>query len=355
MQVSAARLEANRRNAAKSSGPKTAEGKLASRANALKHGMTGSVVLSGGDAEEVARRAEAMQAELRPSGEVGQVLVRRLALLSVRMERCAAHEAAALVVRVRRASADFDDRRAAEVEAAFASLPVDPAAGHRILGRMPEGVDRLIDAWRGLLADLAVPDRRRWDASRAKWVDALLGRSPTGPALSRSSGLARALGGDFTGLPPHEVPGETTGDRWLRCIDELTALIEAEVARLRDHRQTLDLGAIELDRAEAPALALFDPSAEATLARKYEAAAERGFFRALRELRQAEPEPAEATTPPLEAPTPLGSFPAEPGRLPALTSPAPAEPEIPPRIADPGPSVSSFVPFSIGKRAPEAG
>ena len=41
-------------------------------------------------------------------------------------------------------------------------------------------------------------------------------------------------------------------------------------------------------RAEAAARAMFDPSKEASLARKYEASAERGFFRALKELRQLE-------------------------------------------------------------------
>ncbi len=41
-------------------------------------------------------------------------------------------------------------------------------------------------------------------------------------------------------------------------------------------------------RSEAVRRAMFDPSKEATLARKYEAAAERGFYRALKELRQVE-------------------------------------------------------------------
>jgi hypothetical protein len=44
----------------------------------------------------------------------------------------------------------------------------------------------------------------------------------------------------------------------------------------------------EVDRLRSVAArrALFDPSSEATLARRYEAAAERGFFRALQELRR---------------------------------------------------------------------
>ena len=51
MPVSEARIAANRANAARSTGPKTAEGKEKSRANALKHGLTGSgVVLAEADA-----------------------------------------------------------------------------------------------------------------------------------------------------------------------------------------------------------------------------------------------------------------------------------------------------------------
>ena len=42
------------------------------------------------------------------------------------------------------------------------------------------------------------------------------------------------------------------------------------------------------DPVEAGHRAMFDPSKEASLARKYEAAAERGFFRALKEFRQAQ-------------------------------------------------------------------
>src|SRR5206468_6792734 len=41
-------------------------------------------------------------------------------------------------------------------------------------------------------------------------------------------------------------------------------------------------------RSEAVRRAMFDPSKEATLARKYEAAAERAFFRCLKELRLME-------------------------------------------------------------------
>ena len=70
-----------------------------------------------------------------------------------------------------------------------------------------------------------------------------------------------------------------------------SAALAARVRKARDEFEApegLDEASVELLRDEAATRALFDPSAEATLARKYEAAAERGFFRALKELRQVE-------------------------------------------------------------------
>src|SRR4051794_20930126 len=163
MPTSQARIDANRRNAQLSTGPRTEEGKQRSRANALKHGLTGAgTVLPKHDAIEVERRAAAFAEELNATGEVGSALARRAALSSVRMERAADQQAAALSEHVHRVMEEF--------------VP-------------PEGAD------------------------------------------------------------------------------------SQEAERLL---------------AEAVRRAMFDPSREATLARKYEAAAERAFFRCLKELRQRE-------------------------------------------------------------------
>ena len=70
------------------------------------------------------------------------------------------------------------------------------------------------------------------------------------------------------------------------------------------HRDTLDFEMIELDRSEAGARALFDPSKEATLARRYESEAHRGFFKALKEFRQAEAEAAARAEAEADAPPP---------------------------------------------------
>ena len=228
MPASVARIEANRANAARSTGPKTAEGKEASRANAYKHGLTGAgVVVAAPEAAEVERRVVAYVVELRPSGEVGRALVRLAATMSVRMERCAEREEAELAARVREAEANF-----------IASAGVAPS----------------------------------------------------------------------------------------------------EAARLRE---------------EARRLAYFDPSKEAALARKYETAAQRSFFRAIKELRTVERQAK--VTPVVE---PLASF--SPHVTPVPVATAPRVEVAPPTPPKPLPTVeridfSGFrgrvdVPITIGRR-----
>ena len=108
MQTSEARIQANRQNAQSSTGPKTTEGKERSRQNSLKHGLTGAgIVLSETDAAEVNRRTAAFAEELCAVGEVAQALVRFAALHSVRAERGADQQTAALTLRVRQVEADF--------------------------------------------------------------------------------------------------------------------------------------------------------------------------------------------------------------------------------------------------------
>ncbi len=108
MPTSDARIRANQANAAKSTGPKTAEGKEQSRRNSLKHGLTGAgIVLPETDAAEVERRTAKYADELVAIGEVGQFLARCAALNSVRVERGADQQTAALSVRVRQVAEDF--------------------------------------------------------------------------------------------------------------------------------------------------------------------------------------------------------------------------------------------------------
>ena len=238
MPASEAQIRANQANSLKSSGPRTPEGKQASRSNSYKHGMTATVVMPEQDAAEVDRLNRAFLAELMPPGQAGAILARRMATLAVRMDRCAVQETAALSARVRKVLDEFE---------------------------APEGMDA------------------------------------------------------------------------------------EEVEKLR---------------AELAGVALFDSSKEGILARRYEAAAERGFFRALKELRllKKEPQaPAPIAAPVAEAPpTPgdLASFLLLEKAMTKLEARvAKSTPYVPPKVPDPRIPADFFepigrvdVPISIGKR-----
>jgi hypothetical protein len=80
-------INANRQNAQKSTGPKTAEGKAAVSKNAVKHGLfTDSVVTGETEAEYAAFQSELL-AELAPRGVVEILLAERVVSLWWRLRR----------------------------------------------------------------------------------------------------------------------------------------------------------------------------------------------------------------------------------------------------------------------------
>ena len=90
------KAEANRRNALKSTGPKTPEGKAAIRLNALKHGLLSrEMLLSGEDGGALRELAEGLRAELQPVRELENLLlVDRITSLLWRLRRLGRVEAA---------------------------------------------------------------------------------------------------------------------------------------------------------------------------------------------------------------------------------------------------------------------
>src|SRR5215216_7726585 len=82
------RAEANRRNALRSTGPKTPEGKAAIRLNALRHGLLSREILLPGEDEEALRElGEHLRAELQPGGELENLLVDRIISAYWRLRR----------------------------------------------------------------------------------------------------------------------------------------------------------------------------------------------------------------------------------------------------------------------------
>ena len=102
-------IEANRRNALQSTGPRTDEGKAASSRNAVWHGLSAHrMLLDGEDPQHFHDLRVSLYEELRPSTEVEAQLVESLAQLYWRLARAPAFEAAIVnfTVQVQRRTLD---------------------------------------------------------------------------------------------------------------------------------------------------------------------------------------------------------------------------------------------------------
>jgi hypothetical protein len=323
MPTSEARILANRANAARSTGPKTAEGKEQSRRNGLKHGLSGEgIVVPEEDVDPIDRRAQELQADLKPKSPLGKLLVLQMAMLSIRMERSVLQEFAAIAGRVRHACTDFDEERFDEAERLFDGLGETPRINLRKLRRSPEGVDRLIVAWQELRSDLTRdPNKPVWTAAQLELAANLTGLRSVDARASRLGALSRGVWGDFHALADHEGGDLDDTPRKAWALSRLRDRIDTEIESLQSHRETLDFAMIEIDRLEAPDRALFDPSKEATLARRYESEASRRFSKTLKDFRQAEAEYSERAT---AAPAPIPQVPMAS----SWASPAPTLPKV---------------------------
>lgn len=97
MPTSEIQLEANRRNALRSTGPTSANGKLRSARNAIKHGIySQTTVLFNEDREDYDRNVRAFVAKFQPDDDVERRLVERMADCEWRLIRARYIEAATL-------------------------------------------------------------------------------------------------------------------------------------------------------------------------------------------------------------------------------------------------------------------
>ena len=83
-----AQIKANRKNAKKSTGPRTEDGKARVAKNALKHGLLArDTVLPGEDPADFDRQLSALEADLQPVNSLEFELVRQIADSQWRMGR----------------------------------------------------------------------------------------------------------------------------------------------------------------------------------------------------------------------------------------------------------------------------
>ncbi len=368
MATSEARILANRENAKKSTGPRTDEGKVRSRRNALRHGLAGEgVVLPPEDEARLRERIAAWGECLGPRNALEEYLISRAALHSVKLDRTTRVDAARVLSQVQQAEADFAPERLERLGRIESAM--------RLLHRLAALLE-----WRGWLDRDDLRDLGAllgpFEPGDPRPVElVLLGRDalpPPSPDQPTPSTLPPELLALHPAPPP---PPESEHDRARRAYARaaLAEMIAARRERLDEQRRRLR---DEIASPEALLLAreraAFDDSEPGNLLRRYETASELGLFRVLnyleRRRRFPEQEPAEA---PVFAPEPEPSparfaatlaqaepepiFPPwgrgeAPGEGPTDLPPAgPASPAEPSAATDPPPDVPRSAPVNLGE------
>jgi hypothetical protein len=306
MPTSEARILANRANASKSTGPTSESGKERSRENSLKHGLSGQgIVIAEVDQAEVERRKTVLLQEMAPKSMMGAILVGQMATLSVRMERGAEQSFAAVASRARNAASDFDDARYQRAEDLLLGLGENPRGNLRRLLKMPEGIELMIQSWNDLRSDLNREGKPLWTAAHLVEAAGLLGIREEDARSSPIGQLSRGAWGKFASDIEDESEDLDQEVSKAQARVKLLETIDEEIATLEELYETLDFETIRLDRAEAGPRGFFDPSKEASLARRYESEARRGFYKAMKEFPKAEAEAADKVVPTPNVATPL--------------------------------------------------
>src|SRR5450755_3995445 len=84
--TSLAQFEANRRNAALSTGPRSVEGKLVSRENSLKHGFRADTVLAPTEADLLPDYFITWRSSFKVRDDVDLTLAREAGLMNLRLD-----------------------------------------------------------------------------------------------------------------------------------------------------------------------------------------------------------------------------------------------------------------------------
>src|SRR3954449_12322952 len=127
-------IEANRRNARRSTGPTTAEGQLRSRRNAVRHGLMAETVIGVlEDAEDYKAFEAAVIADYDAQSAVERELVLRLASLLWRIRRATTMETGLFQVQAKHVLEDRNTRAPGSVRRFFGP----PANNANELNSMP--------------------------------------------------------------------------------------------------------------------------------------------------------------------------------------------------------------------------
>lgn len=136
--ISVGKQEASRRNAQRSTGPRSPLGKRISRWNALKHGLLASeVVIAAGEGKESRRQYAALLARLRrdvqPKGALEELLVEDIATCYWRLRRLLRYETGEIGKRLDHASIHAELEAVRQFDLAKQFAPVSASAQRKLL------------------------------------------------------------------------------------------------------------------------------------------------------------------------------------------------------------------------------
>ncbi len=313
-----AQIEANRRNAKLSKGPRNTD---RSRFNGLKHGLrAGHDVLPGECRDEFDAELTGFSDDWQPLTHTRAVLVELAAVASFRLRRSIRAGSAVRARLADDAGRAFDSERLAAVERAIDRFDDDPGAALSLLGSTALGLDRLLTSWGELDAAL--------ESGPADWSERfhtrlmlLLGHPHGTPLITAGAvpiASARLLAARKPGAKP--LPkGEAEA-----TVAALRRTAAEAMARLRDLRlHAPDTGP---DRRRAMEAATADTSHELRLIHRYEMDHERSLRWALRQLMALEKSGADLRDEPEAEPE------AEPPAGPEAMAEAVAAPDVPEKL-----------------------
>ncbi len=325
--VSQKRIDANRRNAKKSTGPRTPEGKSHSRFNRLQHGLAAKVtVLPGEDPAAFQTRVNAIVETFAPQNQVELELLERVAATTWSLDRATRAETARLRHNIRHEAIEREQREKAEAVAlgqrllwdargpwqnyphdgfmglsthsriSWSKNPADPhTPALLVLGleRTVAGCRWLLDRWAELRARLEPGEA--WAASDQFKAIRLLGKQPLDAVddpeviqIFLASVKLLPDGADTKPFAPLKSELQDGGSEYgiyakelrKRQLSNLTppdAEFARETLKVLVDRHTSRLKLIlarnheiaEADAAEAPDRLAFDPSPEGEKLRRY--------------------------------------------------------------------------------------
>ncbi|QDV34274.1 hypothetical protein [Tautonia plasticadhaerens] len=166
-------VEANRRNAQRSTGPRTPGGKHRSRSNGLKHGFAALVVVPESDRAAYEAELARWRKEAGPENVVEDHLVLRAAVGSVALKRLDRAREDSRQEAAREEVRSWEDRQRHRARRRAQDLPKDP--GHVLfdLEASAFGCDWLIRRWESLDAPLRLGNG--WDQRTVLRAQLLLG------------------------------------------------------------------------------------------------------------------------------------------------------------------------------------